>query len=59
MHSHPLPTDRRKLLSTYEAADYRDSDPKQLVGAIREVARGGSVIDPKVVETLVAALEPF
>ena len=34
----------------------RVSDPEQLVGAIREVARGGSVIDPKVVETLVAAL---
>jgi DNA-binding NarL/FixJ family response regulator len=34
----------------------RVSDPEQLVDAIREVARGGSVIDPKVVETLVAAL---
>jgi DNA-binding NarL/FixJ family response regulator len=34
----------------------RVSDPEQLVTAIREVARGGSVIDPKVVETLVAAL---
>jgi len=34
----------------------RVSDPEQLVMAIREVARGGSVIDPKVVETLVAAL---
>jgi DNA-binding NarL/FixJ family response regulator len=34
----------------------RVSEPEQLVGAIREVARGGSVIDPKVVETLVAAL---
>ena len=34
----------------------RVSDPEQLVGAIREVARGGSVIDPKVVEALVAAL---
>jgi DNA-binding NarL/FixJ family response regulator len=34
----------------------RVSDPEQLVGAIREVARGGSVIDPKVVETLVASL---
>ena len=34
----------------------RVSDPEQLVGAIREVARGGSVIDPKVVETLVVAL---
>jgi DNA-binding NarL/FixJ family response regulator len=34
----------------------RVSDPEQLVGAVREVARGGSVIDPKVVEALVAAL---
>ncbi len=34
----------------------RVSDPEQLIGAIREVARGGSVIDPKVVEALVAAL---
>lgn len=34
----------------------RVSDPEQLVGAIVEVARGGSVIDPKIVETLVAAL---
>jgi DNA-binding NarL/FixJ family response regulator len=34
----------------------RVSEPEQLVAAIREVARGGSVIDPKVVETLVAAL---
>jgi len=33
----------------------RVADPESLVGAIREVARGGSVIDPKVVETLVAA----
>ena len=33
----------------------RVSDIEQLVNAIREVARGGSVIDPKVVETLVAA----
>lgn len=34
----------------------RVSDPEQLVNAIREVAREGSVIDPKVVETLVSAL---
>ena len=34
----------------------RVSEPEQLLGAIREVARGGSVIDPKVVESLVAAL---
>jgi DNA-binding NarL/FixJ family response regulator len=34
----------------------RVSDPEQLIAAIREVARGGSIIDPKVVETLVAAL---
>lgn len=33
----------------------RVSDLDQLVGAITEVARGGSVIDPKVVESLVAA----
>ena len=33
----------------------RVGDGAQLAGAIREVARGGSVIDPKVVEALVAA----
>lgn len=33
----------------------RVSDLTQLIGAIREVARGGSVIDPRVVEVLVAA----
>ena len=33
----------------------RVSDIEQLVNAIREVARGGSVIDPRVVESLVAA----
>jgi len=33
----------------------RVSDVDQLLAAIREVARGGSVIDPKVVEALVAA----
>jgi DNA-binding NarL/FixJ family response regulator len=33
----------------------RVSDLDQLLAAIREVARGGSVIDPKVVEALVAA----
>jgi DNA-binding NarL/FixJ family response regulator len=33
----------------------RVSDLDQLVAAIREVARGGSVIDPKIVEGLVAA----
>jgi len=32
----------------------RVSDPEQVVGAIDEVDRGGSVIDPKVVEALVA-----
>jgi DNA-binding NarL/FixJ family response regulator len=31
------------------------ADPMQLATAIREVASGGSVIDPKVVESLVAA----
>jgi len=33
----------------------RVSDPDQIVTAIRDVARGGSVIDPKVVEVLVTA----
>jgi DNA-binding NarL/FixJ family response regulator len=33
----------------------RVSDPDQLLGAVRQVAQGGSVIDPKVVEALVAA----
>ena len=33
----------------------RVSDPEHLVGAIREVAAGGSVIDSKVVEALVAS----
>src|SRR5687768_17819431 len=33
----------------------RVSDIDQLLAAIREVAKGGSVIDPKVVEALVAA----
>lgn len=33
----------------------RISDPAELVAAIRQVAVGGSVIDPKVVELLVAA----
>ena len=33
----------------------RVSDVDQLVRAIREVARGGSVVDPKVVEALIAA----
>jgi DNA-binding NarL/FixJ family response regulator len=33
----------------------RVTDVEQLVAAIREVARGGSVIDPQVVEALVAA----
>ncbi|HVH65234.1 MAG TPA: response regulator transcription factor [Candidatus Acidoferrum sp.] len=33
----------------------RVSDIEQLTNAIREVARGGSVIDPRVVEALVAA----
>ncbi len=31
------------------------SDPTYLTAAVREVARGGSVVDPKVVESLVAA----
>jgi DNA-binding NarL/FixJ family response regulator len=33
----------------------RVSDLDQLVGAIREVVRGGSMVDPKVVEALIAA----
>ena len=33
----------------------RMSDVSQLTAAIREVARGGSVVDPKVVDTLLAA----
>ena len=33
----------------------RVSDPAQLIGAVRTVAGGGSVIDPKVVEVLVEA----
>ena len=33
----------------------RVSDVEELLGAIREVARGGSVVDPKVVDALVAA----
>jgi DNA-binding NarL/FixJ family response regulator len=33
----------------------RVSDPTQLLGAVRDVARGGSVVDPKVVEGLVAS----
>jgi DNA-binding NarL/FixJ family response regulator len=33
----------------------RVSDLEQLVHALREVARGGSVVDPKVVEALIAA----
>jgi DNA-binding NarL/FixJ family response regulator len=33
----------------------RVSDLEQLVYAIREVARGGSVVDPRVVESLIAA----
>jgi DNA-binding NarL/FixJ family response regulator len=33
----------------------RVSDVEQLLGAVREVAQGGSVIDPKIVDGLVAA----
>jgi DNA-binding NarL/FixJ family response regulator len=33
----------------------RVSEPGQLLGAIREVAAGGSVVDPKVVESLLAS----
>jgi len=35
----------------------RVSDVEHLVGAIREVARGGSIVDPKIVEVLIAARE--
>ena len=35
----------------------RVSDVAQLVNAIREVARGGSVVDPKIIEVLIAARE--
>jgi DNA-binding NarL/FixJ family response regulator len=35
----------------------RVSDVRQLVEAIREVARGGSMVDPKIVEVLIAARE--
>jgi DNA-binding NarL/FixJ family response regulator len=48
------------VLSQYDDAEYalalleRVSRPDQLVAAIREVAQGGSVIDPRVVEGLVA-----
>jgi DNA-binding NarL/FixJ family response regulator len=35
----------------------RVSDVDQLVRAIRDVARGGSVVDPKIVEVLIAARE--
>lgn len=31
------------------------AEPGQLVEAVRQVARGGSVIDPRVVETLIAS----
>nr|WP_245597227.1 response regulator transcription factor [Jiangella gansuensis] len=36
----------------------RVSEPDQLAEAVREVARGGSVVDPKVVEVLVAGARP-
>jgi DNA-binding NarL/FixJ family response regulator len=36
----------------------RVSQPDQLADAIREVARGGSVVDPRVVELLVAGARP-
>ena len=42
-------------LSKSLAAKERVSDRAQLVAAIEEVARGGSVIDSKIVESLVAA----
>ncbi|SDS03305.1 response regulator transcription factor [Jiangella sp. DSM 45060] len=36
----------------------RVSEPDQLAAAVREVARGGSVVDPRVVEVLVAGNRP-
>lgn len=36
----------------------RVSEPEQLAAAVREVAAGGSVVDPRVVETLVAGTRP-
>jgi DNA-binding NarL/FixJ family response regulator len=36
----------------------RVSDPAQLVAAVREVAAGGSVVDPMIVEALMAANSP-
>ena len=36
----------------------RISEPDQLAGAIREVAAGGSVVDPRVVEILVSGARP-
>jgi DNA-binding NarL/FixJ family response regulator len=36
----------------------RVGDPAQLVAALREVAAGGSVVDPKVVEALMAVRRP-
>ncbi|WP_216852988.1 response regulator transcription factor [Phytoactinopolyspora halotolerans] len=36
----------------------RVSEPDQLAGAVREVAAGGSVIDPRVVEILVSRAKP-
>ncbi len=36
----------------------RVADVEELVGAIRDVAKGGSVIDPKVVDALVTATSP-
>ncbi len=36
----------------------RVSEPDQLAAAVREVARGGSVVDPRVVEVLVAGTRP-
>jgi DNA-binding NarL/FixJ family response regulator len=35
----------------------RVSDVEQLVGAVRAVASGGSIVDPKIVEVLIAARE--
>ena len=60
LSQHDEPEFALKLLeegSAYRAYLLKDSlgDPSQLVNAVREVAAGGSVIDPRVVETLVHA----
>ncbi len=60
LSQHDEPEYALKLLekgSARRAYLLKDSlnDPKHLTAAVHEVARGGSVVDPRVVETLVAA----